>query len=236
MCPATTTTGWWASGTARTPVSTGPPMPSVTGTIRVLRRSAGAVVLIGDDPSCKSSTLPSSSVSMARSLTLPLLSPSSVAEVVQLGLHAVALSRYAGLWTGLQIVADVADGSAVVDLGAALPEIPPPDTTRVLVPRCWWALAPSKPKRSCSASGCHGLSSTYGGRRSTPSRSTRPGLASASWPPGTPMPPPYGRWKTWVWTPKPAITSDCGSSRSPCRGRSTALISAASPPGSKRCW
>ncbi len=91
----------------------------------------GAVALIGDDPSCKSSTLPSSSVSMARSLSLPLLSPSSVAEVVHLGLHAVALSRCSGLWTGLQIVADVADGSAVVDLGAALPEIPPPDTTRV---------------------------------------------------------------------------------------------------------
>jgi indolepyruvate ferredoxin oxidoreductase len=91
----------------------------------------GAVALIGDDPSCKSSTLPSSSVSMARSLSLPLLSPSSVAEVVHLGLHAVALSRYSGLWTGLQIVADVADGSAVVDLGAASPEIPTPDTTRI---------------------------------------------------------------------------------------------------------
>jgi indolepyruvate ferredoxin oxidoreductase len=91
----------------------------------------GAVALIGDDPTCKSSTLPSSSVSMARSLSLPLLSPSSVAEVVHLGLHAVALSRYSGLWAGLQIVADVADGSAVVDLGAAFPEIPAPDTTRV---------------------------------------------------------------------------------------------------------
>ena len=91
----------------------------------------GAVALIGDDPTCKSSTLPSSSVSMARSLSLPLLSPGSVADVVRLGLHAVALSRYSGLWAGLQIVADVADGSAVVDLGAACPEIPAPDTTRV---------------------------------------------------------------------------------------------------------
>ena len=91
----------------------------------------GAVAVIGDDPACKSSTLPSSSGSMARSLNVPLLSPSSVAEVVHLGLHAVALSRYSGLWTGLQIVADVADGSAVVDLGAKWPEIPAPDTTRV---------------------------------------------------------------------------------------------------------
>jgi indolepyruvate ferredoxin oxidoreductase len=91
----------------------------------------GAVALIGDDPTCKSSTLPSSSLAIARSLHLPLLSPSSVAEVVHLGLHAVALSRYSGLWAGLQIVADVADGSAVVDLGAAFPEIPAPDTSRL---------------------------------------------------------------------------------------------------------
>jgi indolepyruvate ferredoxin oxidoreductase len=35
------------------------------------------------------------------------------------------------LWAGLQIVADVADGSAVVDLGAAFPEIPAPDTSRL---------------------------------------------------------------------------------------------------------
>jgi len=95
----------------------------------------GAVALIGDDPTCKSSTLPSSSVSMAASLSIPLLSPGSVADVIRLGLHAVALSRYSGLWAGLQIVADVADGSAVVDLGAALSEIPDPETGRVaLIP------------------------------------------------------------------------------------------------------
>jgi indolepyruvate ferredoxin oxidoreductase len=92
----------------------------------------GAVALIGDDPTCKSSTLPSSSVFMARSLNLPLLSPGSVADVVRLGLYAVALSRYSGLWSGLQVVADVADGAAVVDLGAAAwPEIPMPDLERV---------------------------------------------------------------------------------------------------------
>src|SRR3984885_21854 len=94
----------------------------------------GAVALIGDDPTAKSSTLPSSSVSMARGLHLPLLSPGSVADVVRLGLHAVALSRYSGLWAGLQIEADVADAAAGVGIGAAWPEIPLPDTTRVAPP------------------------------------------------------------------------------------------------------
>ena len=80
----------------------------------------GAVAIIGDDPACKSSTLPSSSWAMARSLCLPLLSPGSVCDVVRLGLHAVALSRATGLWAGLQIVAEVADASGVVDL-----DVPP---------------------------------------------------------------------------------------------------------------
>ena len=47
---------------------------------------------------------------------LPLLSPGSVAEIVELGLHAVAMSRAAGLWTAMKIVSDVADTSAVVRL------------------------------------------------------------------------------------------------------------------------
>ena len=98
----------------------------------------GAVALIGDDPTCKSSTLPSSSVSMARSLSVPLLSPGSVAEVVRLGLHAVALSRYSGLWAGLQIVADVADGSAVVDLGRGVARDPRSRRDRGSpTHRCW---------------------------------------------------------------------------------------------------
>jgi indolepyruvate ferredoxin oxidoreductase len=89
----------------------------------------GCVALIGDDPTCKSSTLPSSSLALARSLNLPLLAPASVADVVRLGLHAVALSRASGLWAGLQIVADVADAAAVVDLAPGW-DIPAPDPHR----------------------------------------------------------------------------------------------------------
>ncbi len=76
----------------------------------------GAVALIGDDPACKSSTMPSSSWAMARSLNVPLFAPGTVGDLVRLGLHAVALSRATGLWSGMQIVTEVADGSAVVDL------------------------------------------------------------------------------------------------------------------------
>jgi indolepyruvate ferredoxin oxidoreductase len=90
----------------------------------------GAVALIGDDPICKSSTLPSSCELMAESLMMPLFSPTGVDDIVGVGLHAVALSRAAGLWTAIKIVSDVADASAAVtldELAAGIPE-PPPHT------------------------------------------------------------------------------------------------------------
>ncbi|MEV4316270.1 indolepyruvate ferredoxin oxidoreductase family protein [Actinocrispum sp. NPDC049592] len=95
----------------------------------------GAVALIGDDPASKSSTLPSSCEPMCQSLSMPLLAPGSVAEVIELGLHAVAMSRATGLWTGLKIVADVADASATIDVGALRHGIPMPATeSRALNP------------------------------------------------------------------------------------------------------
>jgi len=90
----------------------------------------GAVAWIGDDPTCKSSTIPSSSESMAKSLLVPLLTPSTVAEVRELGLHAVALSRYAGTWSAVKVVADIADGAGTVDLTDPSGWVPAPDLSR----------------------------------------------------------------------------------------------------------
>ncbi|MFI7148947.1 indolepyruvate ferredoxin oxidoreductase family protein [Nonomuraea sp. NPDC050022] len=87
----------------------------------------GAVAWIGDDPGSKSSTVPSTCEPMCQSLCVPLLAPGSVAEIIEFGLHAVALSRASGLWTGLKIVADLADASATVDLGSLRDGIPAPD-------------------------------------------------------------------------------------------------------------
>jgi indolepyruvate ferredoxin oxidoreductase len=86
----------------------------------------GAVALIGDDPSCKSSTIPSSSEPMCRSLLMPVLAPGSVRELLVLGLHAVALSRMSGLWVGVKVVADVADATATVDVTGLLDPYPAP--------------------------------------------------------------------------------------------------------------
>ncbi len=80
-------------------------------------RYGGAIALVGDDPGAKSSTLPSSSDATIYDLHMPLFYPGDVQEVVDLGRHAVVLSRLTGMWTSMKIVAAVADGNGTVDLG-----------------------------------------------------------------------------------------------------------------------
>ena len=77
----------------------------------------GAVAIVGDDPAAKSSTVPSSSAGVLSDMHVPLLYPGDPAEALDLGRHAIALSRVSGLWTALKIVADVADATATVELG-----------------------------------------------------------------------------------------------------------------------
>ena len=79
----------------------------------------GAVVIAGDDPEAKSSTIPSSSAGTLADLHIPVLYPGTPGEALDLGRHAVYLSRITGLWTSLKIVADVADGSGTVHLDPA---------------------------------------------------------------------------------------------------------------------
>ena len=76
----------------------------------------GVVALAGDDPAAKSSTIPSSSAGVLADLNMPVLFPGDPAEALDLGRHAIALSRATGLWVALKVVVDVADGSGTVDL------------------------------------------------------------------------------------------------------------------------
>jgi indolepyruvate ferredoxin oxidoreductase len=79
-------------------------------------RTGGALAVVGDDPSCKSSTIPSASEPMLASLQMPVFFPGNVQEVLDLGLHALACSRASGLWVGFKIITNVADalGTAAV--------------------------------------------------------------------------------------------------------------------------
>jgi len=86
----------------------------------------GVLVLAGDDPACKSSTIPCMSERTLAGYGLPVLFPGSAKEIVRLGRYGVALSRASGMWVGMKIVADVADGLWTVgpDAGALEPAVP----------------------------------------------------------------------------------------------------------------
>jgi indolepyruvate ferredoxin oxidoreductase len=89
-------------------------------------RTGGALAVVGDDPSCKSSTIPSASESLFASLHMPVFFPGNVQEVIDLGLHAYACSRASGLWAGFKIITSVADavGTAEVAPGRVSPALP----------------------------------------------------------------------------------------------------------------
>ena len=110
------TTASSASGTARRPASTGPATPSATACSPAPSRHGGVVAIVGDDPAAKSSTLPSSSDATLVDLHMPILFPGDVQEALDLGRHAVALSRASGMWVGFKLVTPVADGTGTVDV------------------------------------------------------------------------------------------------------------------------
>ena len=89
----------------------------------------GVLLVVGDDHGCKSSTLPSASEYALRDLGVPVLAPADVQDVLDFGLAGWALSRYAGLWTGLIALTDVMDSAlnVAVDLGRHRPVLPPHD-------------------------------------------------------------------------------------------------------------
>ncbi len=69
-------------------------------------RHGGVLVLAGDDHAAKSSTVPHQSDHQFSAAMMPVLYPSSVQEILDLGLHGWAMSRYSGCWVGFKCVAD----------------------------------------------------------------------------------------------------------------------------------
>jgi indolepyruvate ferredoxin oxidoreductase len=78
--------------------------------------NGGVVLFCGDDPAAKSSTLPCDSQYTLEDAAIPVLYPGDQQDVIDLGVHAFWLSRFAGCWVGLKIVTAVADGIGTTDL------------------------------------------------------------------------------------------------------------------------
>ncbi|HEY3752752.1 MAG TPA: indolepyruvate ferredoxin oxidoreductase family protein [Pseudonocardiaceae bacterium] len=86
----------------------------------------GVLAVVGDDALAKSSTVPSSSELAMAELGLPTLVPADSQDILDLGLHGIAMSRYSGLWTGLKVATSVADGSTIACVALDRLDIVPP--------------------------------------------------------------------------------------------------------------
>ncbi|HEX2173889.1 MAG TPA: indolepyruvate ferredoxin oxidoreductase family protein [Dehalococcoidia bacterium] len=89
-------------------------------------RNGGVLALAGDDPLCKSSTLPSHSEAAFYDALMPTLYPGNAQDILDLGLHGFMLSRTSGLWVGMKIVTNVADETGTVEVS--------PDRVRPVIP------------------------------------------------------------------------------------------------------
>ncbi|MFZ2242578.1 MAG: indolepyruvate ferredoxin oxidoreductase family protein [Gordonia amarae] len=78
--------------------------------------AGGVLALVGDDAIAKSSTVPSSSEPAIAELGMPCLSPADPQEILDLGLHGIAMSRVCGLWVAMKLATNVVDGSGSVHL------------------------------------------------------------------------------------------------------------------------
>jgi indolepyruvate ferredoxin oxidoreductase len=87
----------------------------------------GVLVVAGDDPACKSSTVPSQSEYAFIDSQIPILNPSSIQEIIDYGQIGWAMSRYAGVWVGLKAITETMDSSASVSIDPERIKIVTPD-------------------------------------------------------------------------------------------------------------
>lgn len=76
----------------------------------------GVLAIAGDDPMAKSSSLPCQSEFAFVDAEMPVLTPADIQDVLDLGLHGIALSRHSGLWAGMIALADIMDASGTVNI------------------------------------------------------------------------------------------------------------------------
>jgi indolepyruvate ferredoxin oxidoreductase len=76
----------------------------------------GVLALAGDDHGAKSSTTAHQSEQILLACSTPVFYPASVQDILDYGVHGIALSRFASLWSGIKCVTDVIESGATVDL------------------------------------------------------------------------------------------------------------------------
>jgi indolepyruvate ferredoxin oxidoreductase len=83
-------------------------------------KNGGVLCLAGDDHGAKSSTVPHQSDHAFISALMPYLYPSSIHEMIQMGLLGIAMSRYSGCWVGMKVITETVETTAEIDLADEL--------------------------------------------------------------------------------------------------------------------
>ena len=90
-------------------------------------KHGGVIAIAGDDHVAKSSTAAHQSDHIFKACGLPVFFPSSVQDILDLGLHALAMSRFAGVWTSVKTIQEVVESSSSV--------LVDPDRVDIVIPQ-----------------------------------------------------------------------------------------------------
>ena len=89
-------------------------------------KHGGVIAIAGDDHVSKSSTAPHQSDHIFKACGLPVFFPSDVQGILDMGLHAFAMSRFSGVWSGMKTIQEVVESSASV--------VVDPDRVQIVLP------------------------------------------------------------------------------------------------------
>ncbi len=89
-------------------------------------KHGGVIAIAGDDHISKSSTAPHQSDHIFKACGLPVFFPSSVQDILDMGLHAFAMSRFSGVWAGMKTIQEVVESSSSISVD--------PDRVKIVLP------------------------------------------------------------------------------------------------------
>jgi indolepyruvate ferredoxin oxidoreductase len=86
----------------------------------------GVIAVAGDDHISKSSTAAHQSDHIFKACGTPVFFPANVQEILDLGVHAFAMSRFSGVWAGMKTIQEIVESSATVMID--------PDRVQIKIP------------------------------------------------------------------------------------------------------
>ncbi len=86
----------------------------------------GVIAVAGDDHISKSSTAAHQSDHIFKACGTPVFFPANVQEILDLGIHAFAMSRFSGVWAGMKTIQEIVESSATAMID--------PDRVQIRIP------------------------------------------------------------------------------------------------------